>query len=112
MTRYRIDFLPRIDQKLDESRQRWTAGTVVVSGDAEAERELRAHDADYGPDLVFRATPLPALDEQDQEHYCLQCGGDTREPIGSAVSCDCMPGVRWARAVAEAAVELAEEKAS
>lgn len=102
--KFRIDWLPLVDLDplRDEDQQRWSHGTVTVDGEEARDRELLAHEADYGPELVFRACPLPGLEEE--HHYCTSCGGDFRERLGTPTSCDCPiaiagPSIRWIRPV-------------
>ena len=107
--RYRIDFLPKASRVpgLDEDQQRWTAGSVTVEGEEARDRELLAHEADYGPDLVFRGHPMPCLGDTEYNHYCNSCGGDLRERLGNPLSCTCPvavaspSSVRWIRPVAK-----------
>lgn len=108
MTRYRIDFLPVASRVpgLDEQDQRWTHGSVTVEGEEARDRELLAHDADYGPELLFRAVAVAEMGDDEQKHYCSTCGGDLRERIGKPLCCTCPiaiagPGsVRWIHPVA------------
>jgi len=101
--KYRIDYCPTIDRH----RGRWSHGSVTVTGEEAAAKEVRAHEQDYGPELCFRATPVETMPEEEQHHFCDSCGGDFRERIGHPHACSCpvalaVPGsVRWVRPVAK-----------
>lgn len=109
--RFRIDFMPKVDHdpRRDADRQRWSPGTVIVQGQAEADRELQQHAADYGPELVFRATALSPV-EEDLQDVCMTCGGDLRARLGEPEACEC-PVMRKARPRSNSTAN-AEEKAS
>lgn len=89
--RFRIDHMPVIDwdKSRDLDQQRWSPGSVIVIGtQADAERELRQHENDYGPEVMFYARQLPELDHRP-EHACGSCGGDLRDRIGTEFACRC-----------------------